>query len=253
MWLANLCHQWCVRTCIHEDTHTHTEAAQAWEGPGTGRQCLILGDCWASEWPLTRWFTALCCEPVTDWHWAKNRSINTTLNVRNSGISQIAAPGFMNERRGAAVTTWHADEDNNNDDDNYHQQLKAKMAEWQSKAKWASKLPGGRGAPLALLLPSLPSRPCLLSPNTATRSSLLEVQNSVEWEELCGWTKCCKMTGTIMTMNFMSPSHRARDAWLGWLVKLNCCRYSGRLSYYPRCFCQLLRWHKSRMAQLNSI
>lgn len=143
--------------------------------------------------------------------------------------------GFMNEQHIAAIITWHTDEDNNNDDDNYHQQLKAKMAEWQTKAKWASKLPGGMGAPPP---PSSPSH--LGSAHTTTRSSLLEVQNSVEWEELCGWTKCCKMTGTIMTMNFMSPSHRARDAWLGWLVQLNCYRYSGRWSYYPRWFCQLL-------------
>lgn len=226
--------------CAHAYRIMHTHIAQTWE-LGTSRQCLILHDCWASKWPLTLWFTALCCEPVTDWHWAKNRSINTTLNVRNSRISQIMIPGFMNEQHSMAIITWHTDEDNNNDDDNYHQQLKAKMAEWQSRAKWASKLPGGTRAPSSL--PLLPIHPYLQSAHTTTRSSLLEVQNSVEWEELCGWTKCCKMTETIMTMNFMSPSHRARDAWLGWLVQLNCYRYSGRWSYYPKCFCQLLLQH----------
>lgn len=147
----------CVCTWIHSHANTHTlkHAAQTWE-LGTGRQCLILGDCWASQWPLTLWFTALCCEPVTDWHWAKNRSINTTLNVRNSRISQIAVAGFMNEQPSMVIITWHADEDNNNDDDNYHQQLKAKMAEWQSRAKWASQLPGGPAPSLPLTPPLSP-------------------------------------------------------------------------------------------------
>lgn len=160
----------------------------------------------------------------------RNRRINTTLNVRNSRISKITEPGFMNERHSMGMITRHSDDDNNNDDDNYyHQQLKAQMAEWQRRAKWASKLPGGQEpTPALFLVPSLPSCPYLCSAHTTSRSSLLEVQNSVEWEELCGWTKCCKMTGTIMTMNFMSSSHRARDAWLGWLVQLNCYRYSRR-------------------------
>lgn len=192
MWLANECHRWCACACAH----ACTQAVQTREGLSTGRQCLILGDCWASSWPLTLWFTALCPEPVTDWHCAKNRSINTTLNVRTSRISQIAVSGSMNERQSVAITSWHTDEDNNNDDDNYHQQLKAKMAEWQSKAKWASKLPGGTGA-LPTLLPFSPlltppshPYPYLRSAYTSARSSLLEVRNSVEWEELCGWTKC---------------------------------------------------------------
>lgn len=55
----------------------------------------------------------------------KNRSINTTLNVRNSRISQIALSGFMNERRRVTAATRHADEDSSNDDGNYHQQLKS--------------------------------------------------------------------------------------------------------------------------------
>lgn len=67
--------------------------------------------------------------------------------------------------------------------------------------------------------------------------------NPVEWEEVGGRTKCCKMTWAILTMNFMSPSHRAWDAWLGWLVQLNCYRYGAR-DYYPTCACQFLPQHK---------
>lgn len=94
----------------------------------------------------------------------------------------------------------------------------------------------------------LPPLPWLCDAHTtnaaaAAHSCLPEVPNSVEWEEVCGRTKCCKMTGTITTMNFMSPSHGDRDAWLGWLLQLNCYRCSRRWSHYPPFLCRLcLHW-----------
>lgn len=88
------------------------------------------------------------------------------------------------------------------------------------KAPWRTEDPSTPLHPsshhLLFSIPSLP-HPSLHLDHTSTRSSLLEVQNPLEWEELYGWTKYCKMTETIMTMNFMSSSHRA-----GCLAGLTC-------------------------------
>lgn len=112
------------------------------------------------------------------------------------------------------------------------------MAEWQSRAKWTSEPPPQRsGTPPH----SNPPPPTLHPPPSPSPTYLHSARTSAPLQPpggtkptgvrgtLCGWTKCCKMTWTIMTMNFMSRSHGAGDAWLGWLVQLNCYRYGKRL------------------------
>lgn len=153
----------CTRIRKHAHTHSRLRLGKG-QAPVGSVWSLVIAELPNDLWPCDSQLSVVSLSQIGTGQ--KNRSINTTLNVRNSRISQITVTGFMNEHRGAALITWHPDEGNNNDDDNYHQQLKAKMAEWQSRARWASKLPRGMEyqpplhiPPLAFSSPPLPPIP----------------------------------------------------------------------------------------------